>query len=118
MVTCTRVGLVGPPLRYLLPDPEVPVGEVGVEVDVVVARSEPAGAFTAHLDDLVEQRAGAVLGEGVALPEAERSPIGGGDVRHAERVAGDRHVVGVGWGRRCAGAPDGDRRADHEAGNE
>jgi hypothetical protein len=47
------------------------------------------GALAAHLDDLVEQRAGAVLRVGVPLPEAEAAPVVGDDVRDAELGARD-----------------------------
>ena len=62
-------------------------------------------ALAAHLDDLVEQRARAVLRERVALAEAEAAPVVGDDVRDAELGARDlRGVAGHGLGgggRRC-----------------
>ena len=72
---------------------ELAIGEVAVEVGVVVAGTEPLRPFTAHLDHLVDERACPVLGEGVPLPEAEAAPIVGDDVRHPELGAGDRGPV-------------------------
>ena len=53
-------------------------GDVGVDVGVLLARAEPAGALAPDLDDLVGEVAAAVLAAGLALPErdvGEESPV-------------------------------------------
>ena len=76
------------------------IGEVAVQVGVAVARAEPLAALAAHLDDLVEQRARAVLGVRVTLPEPEAAPVVGGDVRDAVLGAHDVRLVPGGRGGR------------------
>jgi hypothetical protein len=78
-----------------------------VDVLVVLAGAEPRRALAAHLDDLVEQRAGTVLRIGVALAEPEAAPVIGDDVGDAVLGAGDLggvagHRFG-GGGSRCGG---------------
>ena len=85
--------LVGETLVGGVVQGEVSIGEIAVDVRVVLAGSEPLRPLAAHLDDLFDERAGAVLGECVPLAEAEAAPVVGDDVGHAVLGAGDRRDV-------------------------
>ena len=83
--------VVGRPLE----DADVPPGDVGVDVGVLLARTEPAGALAPDLDDLVGEVAGAVLAAGPPLAERHVGDRVAGDVGHAALGAADDRLVRV-----------------------
>src|SRR5690606_33233520 len=89
-------GVVGgllPVLGGPLGDADGPPGDVGVDVGVVLARAQPPGPGAGHLQHLVGQVAGPVLGAGPPLPEGDVREGVAGDVGDAPLGAADGGLV-------------------------
>src|SRR5690606_23719936 len=70
-----------------------PPGDVGVDVLVVLSGPQPPGPGAGHLQHLVGQVAGAVLGAGPALPEGHVGQGVARDVGDAALGPADRRLV-------------------------